>query len=290
MLAVLTVARFRHFQKAAEELGTSQPALSRTIRAIEEELGECVFDRRSHRVSLTPVGEHFVRFAEVLTDWRERGLGDIRQLIAAKRGRVTFACLPSIAASVACEEVRRFHEECPRVSVTVVEAPAASVIEMVQSGIADIGLGIMPGGESGMHVRPFCTDRLTGVGGAKHSLAKKQPLQWEHLRRANIIAMSKKSSVRLFIERVFAQKKMRFEPAFEVNLMSTAEAMAAANMGIAVLPSGFAGAIRNPAVFVKPLCRPSVFRRIMLFRRKNANLLPAALLMEDYLLSRNKNA
>lgn len=286
LAAVLALVEHRHFQKAAEALGTSQPALSRTIRLIEEELGECLFDRRQRRVELTPVGEIFATFADDLMRWRAHKLDDIRQIVAARRGLVTIACLPSLSSTVALL-ASHFCASYPQVKVRLLEYPADRVLAAVQRGDADLGVGIFPDEETEFITSLFYTDELAAVGAAKNPLGAKKHLRWEHLRDARIIAMSRGSSIYRYVSEAFIRYKVPLEPVFEVNLMPTATSLAAEDFGVAVLPSSFTNNINHSDLWVKSL-HPRVYRKIMLFRRKGRNLLPAALEMEAYLMRQRK--
>ena len=280
--AALALARHRHFQKAAAELGTTQPALSRVIRALEEELGECLFHRGRGRVELTPVGEHFIAFADDLVRWRAAKLEDIRALVSARRGLVVLACLPSLAAEAALL-VGRFCAARPRVSARLMESPADQALAAVRSGAADLGLGVLSGDEPDLVAARFHTDALTAAGAAGNPLMAKENLTWSDLGAARVIAMGRGSSIRRCAERAFARCGADFHPALEVNLMSTAASLAAADLGVAILPSSFTDGLRGRDLLVRPL-RPEVRRQIFLFRRKDRYLLPAALEMESYLL------
>src|SRR5882762_8385387 len=87
--AFLRIAEMGSFSKAARRLAVSQPALSRTIRLMEEDLGVRVFDRDTRNVVLTPAGMELKPIAERLTaEWRS-AFGELSQFVAGRRGRIT---------------------------------------------------------------------------------------------------------------------------------------------------------------------------------------------------------
>lgn len=282
MTAALAVARHRHFQRAAAELGTTQPALSRMIRALEEELGECLFDRGRGRVELTPVGERFIAFAADLTGRRARQLADIRALISARRGLVTIACLPSLAVRAALL-AGEFCAARPQVAARLLECPADQALAAVRAGDADLGLGVAPADARDLRTAPFHEDILMAAAAADHPLMRRKRPRWADLAEVRLIAMGRGSSVRRRAEQAFARAGRPFQPTMEVNLMSTAAALAAAGRGVAVLPSSFTDHLRDAAVAARPLT-PEARRRLFLFRRRDRRLLPAALDMESFLL------
>jgi molybdenum-dependent DNA-binding transcriptional regulator ModE len=94
----LQVAATGSFSEAAQMLNISQPALSRTVRNIEEAVGERLFDRDTRNVVLTPAGEALRPIAERLVAEFSDGFSELAQFVAGKRGRITIAALPSVAA------------------------------------------------------------------------------------------------------------------------------------------------------------------------------------------------
>src|SRR5580692_4426422 len=73
------VARLNSFTQAAEELAITQPALSRTVRQLEDALGVTLLDRSSRRVELTQAGRTFLDYVDRVLAELERGLGAVRQ-------------------------------------------------------------------------------------------------------------------------------------------------------------------------------------------------------------------
>ena len=95
--AFLAVAETGSFVAASSRVGLSQPALSLTVKALEEELGGRLFDRTSRRVALTSEGRQFrPAAARLVADWHA-AFDDIRSLFRMERGRISTAVLPSDA-------------------------------------------------------------------------------------------------------------------------------------------------------------------------------------------------
>src|ERR1700731_1902871 len=93
LLAVLAIADYGSFIAAAAFLKTSQPALTRTIKRIEDVLGVSLFERTTRRVQLTPAGREFIAVAErVLNDLRISVRG-MRELADQQRGQVILASI-----------------------------------------------------------------------------------------------------------------------------------------------------------------------------------------------------
>src|ERR1700722_20088183 len=106
----LAVARHLNFGRAAEEMYVAQPALSRPIRSLEEDLGAALFDRDHHRVELTAAGEAFIRDAEGLLT---RVLSARRHMRAAAASQLTLRIgfRPGIIISSVVQEFTAAHPD-----------------------------------------------------------------------------------------------------------------------------------------------------------------------------------
>src|SRR5262245_52167418 len=138
--AFLAVARNGNFTRAAADLHISQPALTVQIRQLEAALGLRLFDRNNRRVALTAQGRELVApFERVLLDVRAIVDG-AHDLSAHRRGIVTVACLPSIAASRLPKAIAALSARHEGIVVRVRDAVGARVTELVKSGEADFGV------------------------------------------------------------------------------------------------------------------------------------------------------
>ena len=87
----LAVAERGSLRAAARQLGNTQPAISRSIQELERELGLALFERRSTGVTLTPMGEVFLRRASAVNNELQRATDELNQMRGAVNGRLTVA-------------------------------------------------------------------------------------------------------------------------------------------------------------------------------------------------------
>lgn len=95
----LAVAEAQGFARAAEHLGVSQPALSRHIRSLEDWLKAPLFDRSTHRLTLTPAGEAFQPVAEDIVRRLRAGRDEVRAIAAGTSETLRFASTHGLALS-----------------------------------------------------------------------------------------------------------------------------------------------------------------------------------------------
>ena len=139
--AFLAVARLGHFTRAAQALHLSQSALTVQIRQLEAALGLRLFDRNNRRVALTQAGRDLVAPFERISLDVAAVLEHARDLSAHRRGAVTIAALPSIAAGVLPRAVAALARDHAGLVVRVRDAIASRVLELVKAGDVDAGIG-----------------------------------------------------------------------------------------------------------------------------------------------------
>ena len=86
---ILKIATTKNISKAAAELYVSQPALSRYLNNVEEDLGIRLFDRTTYPISLTPAGEVYVANAHAIIDIYENMVLSINEIKNTKKGKLT---------------------------------------------------------------------------------------------------------------------------------------------------------------------------------------------------------
>ena len=206
LLCFLRVAETGSFSAAARLLAMSQPALSRTIRLLEEQIGVRLFDRDTRNVALTAVGRELRPVAERLTGDYAHAFGAFAQLVAGQRGRITVAALPSLAASVLAPAIATLRAEragCRRAD------PGWPVrhgdLDAVASGRAEIGLTVQPAANPALVYKPLLADAVGLVCRADDRLAASEALPWAVFKGARFIAMAQASSVRMLTDAAFLQ-------------------------------------------------------------------------------------
>ncbi|MFI5914122.1 LysR family transcriptional regulator [Dactylosporangium sp. NPDC051541] len=168
----VAVAERRHFGRAAAALHIAQPALSRQIRALEQDLGTPLLVRDSHGVALTDAGRQLLDDAGPLLASADA----VRRRVAvAARGsrRLTVGFRAGIAVTPA---VRLFAERHPDVLVDVQRIDGDDQATRLLDGRIDVGYVRLPIDEAGLRVSPLFTEPRVAVLPAGHRLAGKDQI------------------------------------------------------------------------------------------------------------------
>src|SRR5262245_10420928 len=111
------VAKLRSFTVASQRLNVAQSALSRQVKALEQELGVRLLNRSTHSVMPTEAGLRLLEMADYLLRYAEQIPDAVRETAAAPTGSIVLGLLPAVAYIVTPPVLMRVRKELPRVSV-----------------------------------------------------------------------------------------------------------------------------------------------------------------------------
>jgi DNA-binding transcriptional LysR family regulator len=144
----VAVATQGSFVRAAEHLAIAQPALSRQIRDLEQEIGVDLFERDKRSVKLTLAGQACVRVAQQLLRDADQALERARQSSAGVVGRcVLYAGTLTLWNGIVARLVQRISRDYPGIDLVIVEQSLRKQWDALRTFVADIGLGIAVPGE-----------------------------------------------------------------------------------------------------------------------------------------------
>lgn len=276
LAAFLRVAETASFSEAATRLAVSQPALSRTIRMIEETLGARLFDRDTRNVALTPAGHELRPIAARIVREFDNSFSELSRFVTGQRGRVTIATLPSMAAVLLPGAIVRFRETRPDVDFQIIDAHSGSVENAIAEGLAEIGLTARPNPDRDLVYHPLLSDEFGLVCRKDDPLAAGDTASWSVFADRRFIAMSSGSSVRAITDAAFLQHGMAVAPLFECGFLATARALVDARLGVTALPGLTVPLMAESGLVWRPLV--ATYRRSLgVVRRAGASLSPATL-------------
>lgn len=169
----LKVASLESVGNAAEALAISQPAVSKTLRELEERLGVALFDRVGRRVRLTEAGRLFQKHAGLSFLELERGVRAIREPVGA-RHRVAVGVLPTVATRIMPRAALAFAEAVPGGSLRVITGPNWLLLSQLREGALDLVVGRLAAPEAmvGLVFEQLYVEPVVAVARAGHPLVK----------------------------------------------------------------------------------------------------------------------
>ncbi|WPC76155.1 LysR family transcriptional regulator [Vibrio porteresiae] len=235
--AFLKVAELESFTEAAELLHLTQPSLSSQIRQLEHTLRIKLFERTTRKVVLTEAGQTFLPAAERTLHRLNSALKDMHNLADGQTGRVSFAALLTVGASLIPAAMAQFQQRYPSITLEYIEESDDPIYKQVQSGDIDFGISALPKPIDDITFTPIYKDYLYFVCSPRHPLATKREVSWQEIVENPFIAMPRGTSMRILMERGFAMTDVMLEPVQTAVYQSTILGMVANDIGVSVLPS-----------------------------------------------------
>ncbi len=234
--AFLAVIREGSFSAAAKALYRTQPAISQTIKRLEDEVGRPLFDRASRRGLLTDAGRVLAVHAERLINFRQQALAaldDVRQL---RSGRLTLAAneLTCLYLLPLLHEYRRLY---PDMNITVQRALASRIPGQVMDYGADIGVVTFRPDLDMLTSIVVYRDELAFVVPPSHPFARRAKVSITELARESFVAHHVASPYRHKVIETFQDKRVQLQMPVEMPTIDAIKKFVAMGNGVALLPA-----------------------------------------------------
>jgi DNA-binding transcriptional LysR family regulator len=272
----LTVAEARNFTRAAAQMGLGQPVISGMIQELEQELGFRLFDRTTRRVELTDAAHEFLDDARRIIADFEQSVTRARDVGSHRRGRIVLGAPPLLAAALLPDVIRDFARSSPGVEVILFDRAVPIISQMIRTGTLELGIGTFQGQDEGIAKIPLISDCFSVFCPADHPLAALARPTWKDLSGVPLVTLRRDNGIREEVERGFAARDLVSRPVYELDQMSTVLALVKAGLGITVLPIYALSAQSLTGVVARPLSDPALKREIVVIRREDRTLSPAA--------------
>ena len=231
----LTVAKEGSFSRAAERLYRTQPAVSLTIRKLENSLGQPLFVRGARPVRLTDAGALLKDYAERLLNLREEVKKRLAELEGLNRGELSLgvnessihALLPALA---------KFRERHPGVQIRVHRMFSRDIPHEVLNYRLDLGAVSYVPREPQLQATEILKDELTLVVPPKHPLAKKKEVDVAELGNEDFVAHIVESPFRRHVIELFARHRSALNMPMEMPTIESIKRFVQMGMGVAIVP------------------------------------------------------
>jgi DNA-binding transcriptional LysR family regulator len=276
----VTVAELRHFTRAAEQLGVSQPTLSKQIHTLEAALGAPLFDRSRGGVVLTTAGETLLPLARRVVADADTARDAVQEVVGLRRGRVRLGATPSLCTSLVPLVLREFHARNPDIELHVDEGGSQDLVAALVAHALDLALVVEParGTDPALETVPVLRESL--VVAAVTPLPQRIALA--DLRDTPLVMF--RTGYDLRDTTLEACRRAGFTPRYAVEggEMDAVLAFVEAGLGVALVPS--MALVNRPLLHAAPLVAPGVHRTIALAQRRASVLPHAAQAMRTTLL------
>ncbi len=171
------VARHSHVTRAAAELHIAQPALSKQISQLEQELGVALFDRVGRNVRLTEAGEALLPHARAVMAQVEAARAEMAERIGLRRGRATVGTPPTVGTQLLPAVLAAFNRRYPGIELRLHEAGVQTLLDLLETGLTDVAVVTLPVEDEHLTVVPLFTEEMVVAVWQGHPLSAREAVQ-----------------------------------------------------------------------------------------------------------------
>ena len=236
--AFIAVAEAGSFSLAAERLFLTQPAVSKRIAALEDELDARLFDRIGRSITLTEAGRALLPRARNILIELEDSMRAISNLNGEIHGTLRFATSHHIGLHRLPPALRVFTRRHPQIRLDIRFMDSEAACQAVEHGELELGIVTLPPQPStSLSTRVVWPDPLSIVVAPEHDLAKKRGVRLDDLARHPAILPSPNTYTRQIAERAFSELGLALDVSLSTNYLETIKMLVSIGIGWSLLPA-----------------------------------------------------
>ncbi len=263
--AFLTVAETGNVTRAAEVLHLVQPAVSRQIRMLEEDIGTPLFERERLGMVLTDAGRKLLEYARRSMLELERARSEIASTSGEVRGLATIGILPSTVDVVSSVLVREVHKKHPGIRLRLAMGYAGTLLKWLENG--EIDAALLYGNERSNEIAytQLLEEPLWVVGPANAKLKANRPVPFRTLEQQAFVLPSASHGLRALVDHACAVTNIELSISAETNALSVQRSLVIGGHGMTILPPiAIADDLRHKTLTAAPVIDPDLKRTIVM--------------------------
>jgi len=225
------------FTQAAKRVHLSQPSVTEQIRALEESVGQTLFNRQNNRLQLTPAGQQLAIRARELLALADDALREVRDAVGGTPGAIRVAAPQTLCTSVLVPQLLHFAGKYPDTQVAVQERNSMATAQAVLDGTADLGLVHgWPANDAKLRVEVIARDLPVVVLPPGHPLSQADEISPESLAAFPLIVTMEGCRYREYLEALLQEAPVRPNIRGVADSVPALMQMVAAGLGVSILP------------------------------------------------------
>ena len=256
--AFLLVAQHRSFSRAAGALFITPSGLSLLIRELETHLGVRLFERTTRQVTLTALGTELLTVAQRNLQELDGVMSRIGQSGSETGISLSVGAPPLLMASVLAPAIQEFRLHRPELQFQLFDNDTASVMQKVQSGALDMGMGVFFKYLPGLRRIRLFRFSLMVIRPGNGNQSRGATTTWSALRGEKLISLPTSIPLQQLVDRQLAKAGVTYKPNLTVNYLNTQIAVVEAGQGTAIIPSYGLPACRSRKLVMSRIINPVV--------------------------------
>lgn len=235
------VAKHKNITKAAAELYSSQPAVTRTIQNMESELGCKLFLRGKTGVELTHEGQILYEYASVACRQLIKAEEELGQNLNPENGTIYIGATVTALHCYLFTEINKFHAKYPRIKLKISTQSTAQTIEKLKNGTVDLAFVTTPFANcKGLTVKKLMRFENVLIAGKRFSALKDKPQSMRDISEYPLICLNKGMQLREFIDDIYSAHGLVCDPDIEADSADLIVPMVEHDWGLGFVPEQMA--------------------------------------------------
>lgn len=252
----IALANERHFGRAAEAMGVTQPSLSGAIKQLEDQLGVQLVFRGSRFQGLTPEGARVLTWAlKIVADTRTMR-DEMRTLRRGVSGNLRIGVIPT-ALPVISELTSPFLEQNPNVALTILSCTSAEILDGIERLELEAGVTYLDNEPLGRVVQvPLYRETYVLLMGREHALAGRTSVRWEEAAAERLCLLTGDMQNRRIINQHLAEAGAHVHATVESNSTIALISHVASGGWVSIMPRAVAAMFRGGGLVSVPMIEP----------------------------------
>lgn len=228
-----TVANNGNITKAAEELNITQPAISKAIKKLEEQMGGQLFVRTKRGVVLTVEGKEFYKYIKQAMEYITNGENKFTELINLDTGCIRIGISTTLTKEFLLPFLKKFHKQYPKIDIQIYTYLTADLIPKLRNGLIDLVILNMTNINYGEDIEIIPCKKVHDcfIVNESHKLANKK-VSLKDLNKYPLVLQSKNSNTRIFLDEFAKTHNVTLKPNIELASYSLVVEFAKIGLGI----------------------------------------------------------
>ncbi|MEH6589766.1 MAG: LysR family transcriptional regulator [Halioglobus sp.] len=235
--AFVLVAETGSFSSAAAKLHLTQPAVSKRIALLEQQLDADLFDRIGRNVSLTEAGRALLPHARTISSQLSDAEQSVRDLSGRVGGKLLLATSHHIGLHRLPPVLSQFSKTCPGVNIDIEFMDSEQAYDLVMQGKVELAVvTLAPTSEPSFITKPLWQDPLNFMVAKEHELSRMKKTDLKRLSRSPAILPGLNTYTGQIVKRLFDRHELPLQVSMATNYLETLRMMASVGLGWTVLP------------------------------------------------------
>lgn len=277
----VNVAELGRFSLASRRMRIAQPALSRQIKLLEEELNARLFERNSRGVTLTQAGVTFLEHAQTILRQVDKARSSVGENTGTIAGNVTFGMPQSAGVILAVRLIERFRTSYPSVTLQMIEGIGSMIHDWMLNGQLDVGVIYDPEMTGHLETEPLWSEDLHLVGPAR-VFGQEETISFGEASDLELALPAMGNGLRGLVERYASRAGITLNTVIEADAQRVQQELAMRGTAYTILPrASVEESIRSGKLSAARIVSPNIPRVLALAYSSERPISPAAQLLGE---------